>query len=51
MRVLIVDNSAAVRAALRSMLEREPDLEVIGEASDGKWMCISRGSMASQRPA
>ncbi len=36
MRLLIVDNSAAVRAALISMLDREPDIEVVGNADDGK---------------
>lgn len=34
-RVLIADDHALVRAGLRMMLEDEPDLEVVGEASDG----------------
>jgi two-component system chemotaxis response regulator CheB len=33
-RVLIVDDSAAVRAALKSVIESDPDLEVMGAASD-----------------
>jgi two-component system response regulator NreC len=33
--ILLVDDHATVRHALRLMLEREPDLEVIAEASDG----------------
>jgi hypothetical protein len=32
-RLLVVDNHALLRAAIRSMLSREPDLEVVGEAS------------------
>jgi two-component system response regulator NreC len=34
-RVLIVDDHALVRAGVRAMLSAEPDLEVVGEASDG----------------
>ncbi len=35
MRVLIVDDHSVVRQALSAMLEREPDVEVIGEAENG----------------
>jgi DNA-binding NarL/FixJ family response regulator len=34
-RVLIVDDHPVVRDGLRGMLEREPDLAVVGEAADG----------------
>jgi len=34
-RVLIVDDHAIVRTALRALLETQPDLEVVGEADDG----------------
>ena len=34
-RVLIVDDSATVRAVLRRLLDRDPGIEVAGEASDG----------------
>jgi len=34
-RVLIVDDHAVVRSGLRTILETEPDIEVIGEAGDG----------------
>ena len=33
-RVMIIDDSAVVRRALREALEREPDMEVIGAAAD-----------------
>jgi len=33
--VLIADDQALVRDGFRSILEREPDLEVVGEAEDG----------------
>ena len=33
--VLIVDDSAAVRDGLRSILRANPDIEVLGEAADG----------------
>ncbi|UJA19653.1 response regulator transcription factor [Thermoleophilia bacterium SCSIO 60948] len=35
MRVVIADDHGIVRSGLRMLLEREGDLEVIGEASDG----------------
>jgi PleD family two-component response regulator len=35
LRVLIVDDDARVRWALRSLIEGSPDLTVVGEAGDG----------------
>ena len=35
-RVVIVDDHAVVRAGLRALLETEPDLQVVGEAADGR---------------
>src|SRR5262249_3495284 len=34
-RVLLVDDHAVVRKGMRALLEREPGLEVVGEAEDG----------------
>jgi DNA-binding NarL/FixJ family response regulator len=34
-RVLIVDDDALIRAGLRAVLDAEPDLSVVGEATDG----------------
>lgn len=34
-RVLIADDHAVFRSGLRALLEKEPDLEVVGEAADG----------------
>jgi len=35
-RMLIVDDQALVRAGFRLILETQPDIEVVGEASDGQ---------------
>jgi DNA-binding NarL/FixJ family response regulator len=35
-RILIADDQALVRGGLRLILDAEPDLEVVGEASDGQ---------------
>lgn len=34
-RVLIVDDHVVVRSGIRMLLDAEPDIEVVGEASDG----------------
>jgi DNA-binding NarL/FixJ family response regulator len=36
LRVLLVDDHPVVRAGIAGMLAAEPDLEVVGEASDGR---------------
>jgi DNA-binding NarL/FixJ family response regulator len=38
-RVVIADDQGMVRAGLRSLLESEPDIEVVGEAADGEQAC------------
>ncbi|MFT3916402.1 MAG: response regulator transcription factor [Anaeromyxobacteraceae bacterium] len=35
-RVLLADDHAVLREGVRALLERQPDLEVVGEASDGR---------------
>ncbi|QIK75432.1 response regulator [Nocardioides piscis] len=35
-RLVVVDDQGMVRAGFRSLLEAEPDLEVVGEAADGE---------------
>jgi two-component system, NarL family, response regulator NreC len=35
-RILIVDDHEIVRAGMRMLLEAEPDIEVVGEANNGK---------------
>ena len=34
-RILVVDDHALFRVGIRNILEREPDIEVVGEADDG----------------
>jgi DNA-binding NarL/FixJ family response regulator len=35
-RILLADDHAIVRQGLHSLLEKEPDIEVVGEAEDGR---------------
>ena len=35
-RVLIVDDQALVRTGFRVILDTEPDIDVVGEAADGR---------------
>src|SRR5690349_15387669 len=44
-RVLIVDDHTILRAGLRMLLNAHPDLEVVGEASDGNQAVISAQRM------
>lgn len=36
MRILLADDHAVTRAGLRLLLERQPNIEVVGEAEDGR---------------
>lgn len=44
-RVLLADDHNVVRAGLRSLLERQPNLTVIGEAEDGRQTVDLAGSL------
>ena len=35
MRLVIADDHGVVRSGLRLLLDRQPDMEVVGEAADG----------------
>ena len=35
-RILLVDHHALIRVGMRSIIEREPDLEIVGEADDAR---------------
>lgn len=35
-RILLVDDHAVMREGLRSLIEKQPDMEVVGEAEDGR---------------
>ena len=53
-RVLIVDDHSLVRAGFQSILSLEDDIEVVGEAKDGKgpvkWVKLMESSKESWRP-
>jgi DNA-binding NarL/FixJ family response regulator len=46
MRILLVEDHETVRQGLKLLIDREADLEVIGEASDGA-QAIERGHLQS----
>ena len=45
LRILLADDHAVVRAGLKALIDAEPDMEVVGEASDGRsaWMLARTG--------
>ncbi len=45
-RVLIADDQSLVRAGFRLVLENHPDMEVVGEASNGREAVYSAGRLA-----
>ncbi len=45
-RVLIVDDHALLRQGVRQVLELEPDIDVVGEASDGKTALVLESELA-----
>ncbi len=47
LRVLLADDQANVRSALRFLLEHEPNIEVVGEAADATGLLLA----AAHQPA
>jgi DNA-binding NarL/FixJ family response regulator len=45
-RILLADDQALVRAGFRALIDSEPDLEVVGEASDGDQAIAMTASLA-----
>jgi DNA-binding NarL/FixJ family response regulator len=45
LRVLVVDDQAAVRFRLRAILKRDPRFEVVGEAVDGLEACAQAATL------
>jgi two-component system chemotaxis response regulator CheB len=46
LRILIVDDSTLVRQALREMLESDPEIEVVGEAANGREALLQAAKLA-----
>ena len=49
-RVVLVDHQYLVRTGLRALLERAPDIAVVGEAGDGatpRWASSARSGPTS----
>ena len=44
MRILLADDHAVTRAGLRLLLERQPNIEVVGEAENGREL-IEQGTV------
>ena len=46
-RILVADDHDIVRAGLKSLLERQEDIEIVGEAADGRelWCEWPRNSL------
>ena len=45
LRVLIADDQALMRAGFRMILEVEPDLEIVGEAANGREAVTEAGRL------
>jgi DNA-binding NarL/FixJ family response regulator len=45
-RIIIVDDHALVRAGLRRLLDEDPDIEVVGEAGNGRLAITAVGVLA-----
>ena len=40
--VLLIDDHALFRSGVKALLSRQPDIEVVGEAADGRASCRER---------
>jgi two-component system response regulator NreC len=49
LRILLADDHNIVRNGIKSLLEKEPDMEIVGEATDGQQALDMLGS-ANQLP-
>ena len=47
-RLLISDDSAFMRIAIKKMVESDPEIEVVGEARTGQ-MCVQMAEQLKQR--
>ena len=45
LRVLLADDHAIVREGLRALVDAQPDMEVVGEAADGRAACEPREAL------
>lgn len=43
-RILLADNHSSMRESLRALIDRQPDMEVVGEAENGQTMLQYTGS-------
>ena len=43
-RILLADNNASMRESLRALIDRQPDMEVVGEAENGRALLQLSGS-------
>jgi DNA-binding NarL/FixJ family response regulator len=44
-RILLADYHASMRASLRGLIDRQPDMEVVGEAENGQTMLQLNGNL------
>ena len=49
--LLMVDDHEIVRAGLRMLLQAQPDMQIVGEAEDGRAAIAKAKELAAQRRA